>query len=628
VKHAVADIETNGLLDATTVVHCLVIRDLDTNEVMSCTDAAPGYPSIREGLEVLRRAERVYFHNGIKFDIPALQKIHGFTLPRERLRDTLVIAQMRWAHIRDEDYSKKKLPAQLCGSHSLEAWGHRLGVHKGEYTHWCRENGIEDPWSQWSPEMQVYCEGDTATTRALVQHIRKWGVSMEAVEIEQELAWYLSAQEAAGVPFDMEKAQALHAQLAGRREEIGQQLREEFGPRYKKDGQVFTPKKDIKARGVYGGCPYQKLKLHDFNPGSRPDIVYHLTARFGWKPTEFTDSGQPELNDKTLKSLNASIPAVALLLEYLMIDKRLGQLAEGKEAWLNHATKDGRLGGKITGMYHIHGRVKQNHAITHRASHASPNLAQVPKVGSPFGAECRELFLVPKGWVMVGADASGLEARCLAHYMARFDGGEYGKLMLEGDVHTANQIALGLPEGKAHRNSAKTWFYAFMYGAGDEKLGTIVQPNAKQAARKKLGGQLKKQFLDRTPALKALIEMVQGKGKEQGYLTLIDGRRTYIRSDHAALNTLLQSAGAIICKAWLVRCYRRFLAEFGEPGWNGLWVPLLWVHDEGQWAVRPEIQDRFMEILLEEIRALTQHFKWRVPLDGEAKAGSNWKDTH
>jgi DNA polymerase I-like protein with 3'-5' exonuclease and polymerase domains len=250
---------------------------------------------------------------------------------------------------------------------------------------------------------------------------------------------------------------------------------------------------------------------------------------------------------------------------------------------------------------------------------------------------------------MVGADASGLEARNLGHYMAAFDGGAYAKVLLEGDVHSVNRDALGLPSttnaiAKHTRGGSKNWFYAFMYGGGDEKLGKMLamlrnpetgEPYIKppkggwtKDSYRKLGKQLKAKFLKNTPALGKLVEKCKKAFKEKGWLRMPDGRRTYIRSDHSSLNSLLQAAGAIICKKWIVNFSRRLREEFGEPGWGGMWVPLLWVHDEVQLAVRPEIADRVCVILVEEIRKLTDVYGWRVALDGEAKIGANWKETH
>jgi DNA polymerase-1 len=634
--------------------------------VVSCTNAGDPavYYCIEKGLGILQQAERIYFHNGIKFDIPAIQKVYpSWTIRRDQIRDTLVIAQMRYAHIRDADYQKAKkgkFPKHMAGSHSLEAWGHRLGVHKGEYTEWCKAQGIADPWAQWRPEMQTYCEGDTDTGKALVLKLRRTPISAESIEIEHDLAWYLAAQERAGVPFDMVKAVALQGTLSAKREEIAERLRREFGPLYVKNGKAKVAKRGNKKQGIIEGAEYQNIKLVQFNPGSRQHMERKLKLLFGWVPTEFTESGQAKIDEKTLKGLNSSIPAVKSLLEYLLVCKRLSQLAEGKKgedtSWMKLATMDGTYGGKITGHLHIHGRIKQNHAITHRASHSKPNMSAVPKVGKPYGEECRELFYVPQypdradedQWVLIGADASGLEARDLGHYMARYDNGAFAKLLLEGDVHTANRIALGLPGdteliAKIARDGAKTFFYAFMYGGGGEKLGTIIvflsTPDGTRllpappggwtvALIKQLGEKKKKQFLKNTPALKQLIEAVQEKSKEDGYLLLPDGRRAYVRSQHAALNTLLQGAGAVQCKRWIANFSKVFWKELGEPGWNGQWVPLLWSHDEVQVGVRKKHAEWACRVLVEEIRKVGEHYKWRVPLDGEAKVGLDWRSTH
>lgn len=564
---------------------------------------------------------------------------------------------MRWAHIKDQDFKNKALPGDLKGSHTLKAWGIRLGVQKGEYTDWCKAQGIENPWKDWRPEMQTYCEGDTDTTKALVLHIRRFAPSRESIEIEHALAWYLSVQQRAGVPFDLDKAIALQGSWASRREEIAELMRIEFGPRYKKSGPVFIPKKDIKKTGAVAGAPYQKIVLTDFSSGSRQDIEYHLKNSYGWVPTDFTPSGQAKLDEKTLKGLNSSIPAVKLLLEYLLVEHRLGQLVEGKESWIKHARNNGPEGGQITGLIHIHGRIKQNAAITHRASHSSPNLSGVPKVGKPFGEECRELFYVPPNagpvesdddWVLVGADASGLEARCLAHYLAKYDDGAYGRILLEGDPHTANRIALGLPGvpelvAKVARDASKTWFYAWMYGGGDYKLGCILafasmadgtrilkEPEGgwNKASITKLGQKMGKAFLKNLPAFGYLIDAVHAATKTPGFVLMPDGRRAYVRSEHSALNTLLQGAGAIIVKRWIANYSPILWATLGEPGWNGQWCPLLWSHDETQMAVRRKHVAYVKGVLIEEMRKLTQHFAWRIPLDAEAKEGKNWKETH
>lgn len=610
-RHAIFDLETNDLLPGLTTLHSLVLRDVETNEVMSCTDSAPGYKSIAEGLAVLGKAERCYGHNIIGFDIPALKKLYpDFHLTAQPM-DTLVICAMRWAHIKDTDFklfAQGKLPGNMIGRHSLEAWGYRLGIRKGDCT----------DYSTWTPEMQTYCEQDTAVTRALVMRIRKSKPSKESIETELALAAYLFQQEQNGWPFDTEKAQVLQGTLAGKRQVLDVELRQTFEP-WRVSLGMFTPKVNRPELGYVKGVPLERFKTIEFNPQSRDHIANRLTTLYGWKPTTFTNSGKPEVDENTLKGLD--FEPVAKLRDYLLISKRLGQLAEGKEAWLSCAKPDAR-----TGMQHIYGRVWQSGCVTHRASHYKPNIAQVPKVQSPYGPECRELFRVPEGWVQIGADASGLELRCLAHYMAKYDDGAYGQLVLAAkpnDIHTANANVLGVD-----RDTAKTWFYAFLYGAGDEKLGKILKPGASAAVQKTLGAKARKKFLKDVRALGLLVEDIRDKSNTNGYLKLIDGRRVYIRSEHAALNSLLQGTGAVICKRWIVEYSRVLTRDLGPQGWSGKWAALGWIHDEVQLAVRPDVSHIVKATVVSEIKLLTQHFKFRIALDGEAKTGANWSICH
>jgi DNA polymerase-1 len=531
----VYDLECNGLLEEATQIHCLVLRDLETDSVLACANQ-PGYAPIEDGLILLHKAEKVYGHNSVAFDLPVIQKLRPCFKLKGKHYDTFLTASMRWAHIKESDYARAKkgsLPGNLIGSHSLEAWGYRLGVKK---------EGVDiTDWSKWTPEMHSRCISDTAVTKALVERIRAAGVSPEAVETEHELRGYLFHQENNGWPFDFEAATKLQAKLAQRKEELAQELRSMFEPWQVSLG-MFTPKRDDKKRGYVKGVAIERFKTVEFNPASRDHIASRLTALYGWEPKEFAEKGKPKVDEIVLKGL--SYPPVPKLIEYLTVDKRLGQLALGKENWLNHATKDARLGGKLTGLYHIHGRVKQNHAVTHRAAHARPNMGQVPAVYSPYGKECRSLFMVPEGWVLMGADAASLEARCLAHRMAPYDGGAFGVSVLSekpNDFHTINAGILSIS-----RDTAKTFFYAFLYGAGDEKLGKIIKPEASAEEHKRIGAAARKKFLKGLPALKKLLEAVQSKAAAKGYLRLLDGRRCYTRSQHAALNSLLQGDGAVI----------------------------------------------------------------------------------
>ena len=655
----VADIETNGYLDHTTKIHCLVVRERQGKILASCTDdprgREMGYQPISDGLKLLSEAEKIYFHNGIGFDIPALKKIYPEWDYSGDLVDTLVVVSFRFAHIAEQDAKRavqRRFPSHLIGMQRLEAWGHRLGVHKGEYTDWCKENGIEDAWAEWRPEMQTYCELDTEVTDALCDHIGKMGATPPmAMEIEHELARYLTQQQRNGWPFDMEKAQELHATLAARKMELADKMVEEFGWWYEKNGET-TPKRTTQYKAsktrevpelVVEGAPYTKIKQVEFNPNSRQHIAKVLQERYGWRPSEYTPSGQVKVSEKVLKGLTMKVSDT--LMEYLLVDKRLGLLAGGKKetGWMDYATPDGPEGGKLTGLHHIHHNCWQNNCVTHRASHSKPNAAQVPAAKSndegllwgpegKWGADCRDLWVAPpQGWVMVGADASGLELRGLGHYMAAYDDGEYGRIILEGDIHTVNRDAL---RGSGHlnisRDNAKTFIYAYLYGAGDAKLGSIIAPGAKVGVQKKIGAELRTAFESQIPALGKLQAKVKSKIK-RGYLIMPDGRRTYIRHEHAALNSLLQADGAIICKRWIVEFNRRLMKEFDTPhggGWNHSWAALGWIHDEAQLATRTEVAETVGKVLVESIRHMTEVFDRRVPLDGEYKTGGSWATTH
>lgn len=460
------DCETNGLLDSMDRMHCLVLKDVDTGEVFSCHDHGDA-ASIIIGLEVLMRAEEIIGHNVIKFDIPALQKVYPWFKPRGTVTDTLVLSRLIWADIRDRDaglIKAGKFPGgRLTGSHGLEAWGHRLGLHKGDYSKDMKAQGL-DPWASWNQSMQDYCVLDVEVTEALYKRIEAKKYAQTSIDLEHEVAQLCWKMEQNGFPFDTLKAGKLYAELAGKRAELEVKLKEVFKPWWASEGVHTPPRTTNRKRPDLGvtlvkkgkkgdlwveqpvtetftqGVPYSKVYLETFNPGSRHHIANRLKVLYGWEPSEYTDNGEPKVDESVLGKL--PYPEAQLLSEFFTVQKRIGQLAEGKNAWLN-LEKSGK----------IHGSINTNGAVTGRCTHAFPNLAQVPACGSPYGSECRELFSAPQGWLLVGADMSGLELRCLAHFMAKYDDGAYGKIVLEGDIHTANQEAAGLPT----RNAAKTF---------------------------------------------------------------------------------------------------------------------------------------------------------------------------
>lgn len=431
------DLECDGLLPEATRLHTLCILDTGTGKITSCTDHSPNYKRIAYGLDLLRNADQIIGHNIICFDIPVIQKIYPDWEPTGKIRDTLTISRLIWTNLFEQDCGKKRMPPNLFGRHSLEAWGHRLGEYKGSF-------GKKTDWQTWSPEMQTYCEQDVQVTQWLWRHITAKEYSERAIELEIRFQQIIHTQEQNGFPFDVPKAEQLYIEICGERDRLRQELQELYPPVDK--GEWFTPKRDNKTKGYKAGVQIWKPRVTPFNPTSRDDIAARFIAAHNWQPTEFTDTGKPKIDDDILVEL--TWPEAKKLATLFMLQKRAAQLGEGQRAWLKTIGKDGR----------IHGSVITNGAVTGRCTHQSPNIAQVPAVGVPYGEECRSLFYAPEGWSMVGCDASGLELRCLAHYMARYDGGAYREVILHGDVHTLNQEAAGLET----RALAKRFIYAFL----------------------------------------------------------------------------------------------------------------------------------------------------------------------
>lgn len=596
------DIETDGLLDTITRVHHIAIMDADTEELASYHTEE----ELDKALKTLRTAKELIGHNIICFDLPALHQVYGFEPhPSSRIIDTLVCTRLIWSDLKNDDfkYRPPRLPLTLYGRHSLEAWGLRIGEYKDDF-------GKTTDWQSWSPEMAEYCEQDVRVTHKLLQRIEAKRYSQDALRLEHDFQRIILKQEQFGFCFDQKAAVELYATLAAEREALSGQLQKAFPPVTVEE--EFIPARDNKTRGYVKGVPFIKRKEVAFNPSSRTHIANRLKERYGWEPVELTDKGAPKIDDEVLSAL--PYPEAPLISRYLMLEKRLGQLSEGSQAWLKNIGKDGR----------IHGHVNTNGAVTGRCTHSYPNIAQVPSVGSEYGADCRALFGPPPGYYQLGCDASGLELRCLAHYMARYDGGAYRDEVLHGDIHTANQKAAGLET----RNEAKRFIYAFLYGAGDALIGSLIDPSLTDpAARSALGKRIKTKFLKGMPALAQLINDVQVKVKARGHLIGIDGRVLPARSPHSALNLLLQSAGAVAMKKATVILWER-LAQEGFTFGKDI-AQMAHIHDEFQLAVRDDIHpDTIGQMSVDAIRDAGESFHFRCPLDGEYKVGHNWAECH
>ena len=611
----VCDAETNGLLHELDRVHCIVLRDVTTGEVHSCADQ-PGYISNEAGLDLMEKADRIIGHNLINFDLRALRKVY----PNLKLRpdcdivDTLILSRVLSPELEPVDDQKfSHIDKKYRGRHSLAAWGERLGVSKIKF----QENQKKDPdvdnvWDVWSESMQTYCEGDTLVTLELYKYFLTQELDPRCHELEHQFAKVMSLQEDFGFSFNERAAYALVNTLKSRRAEIDEQLQEIFPPIVE---ERISPKT---------GRPL-KSKVTTFNPGSRPQTADRLRERYPEITFEYSEKGNPKVDDDILELLGETYPEAKVLAEYQLLNKRLGQIAEGKEAWLKHCQRfgDGR----------IHGSVKTNACVSGRCSHVSPNMSQVPAVGAIFGAECRALFTAPEGWMLVGTDAAALELRALGAWLAHFDGGEYAKLVsTEGfDIHSYNAKLFGIWDGestieKSQRNLSKSCIFAVCYGAGARKVGSLFYPKAPEYKMMEKGKEVIDTFYKRLPAIKKLKDKIADRVNSRGYLTGIDGRHLQIRSAHSALNQLLQSTGAVLMKKAVCFMYQDFtnlgLVHHKDYGFCGMF------HDETQIATLPEHVDTVQKISIRAIEKSGEYFNLLCSFTGESRAGANWKETH
>lgn len=601
------DIETNAITDWDSlsdleVIHCIAIAD-GQGDVSLYSDEYEEGRQIEDAIDHLELADRLIGHNISRFDIRAIKKLYpDFDTSDCHIIDTLLAAKIMDPDVGRHDFRNKSMPPKLRGRHSLEAWGWRLGVLKGDYGH-------QTDWSEFTEEMGQYCIQDVKVTQELWRAISQT-FNEDVYLLEEDFRQVILEQEAVGVAFDENAAFKLHAELIAEKAEIENKMQEIFPaqmepmktPEYyfdPEDGTRYTKKKDaptkLHKKLVAGPL---KVRFVPFNPGSRLQIANALKAMYGWKPTEMTGDGRPRVDEAVLSSLD--YPEAKVLCRYLMITKRLGQLSDGKEAWIR-LCKDGR----------IHGSMDTMGTVSSRCTHRRPNLAQVPSSGSPYGTECRELFIPTPGAVMVGCDMSGLELRCLAHYLAKWDGGEYARMIVEGDIHQFNADKMGVS-----RSAGKGIMYATLYGAGNAKIGALVGGTSRE------GRQLKEMLERGIPALKKLKNAIATRLKSQDWLHAIDGRRLPVRSEHAALNLLLQSCGSILMKKATVLMHEKFRA-------SGLTVEqLMHVHDEVQFEALESEADHVGRIAVQSMREAGEAYEFRCPLDGEYRIGKNWAETH
>ena len=611
------DIETT--MDHQTI-HLCITQDVDTNEIRIWKTP--------DGLwDYLKQADLIIAHNGISFDFPILNKLWKTKIGLKQAYDTLVVSRL--------------IEPTRENGHSLDAWGKTLGTEKIDYkAEWETLMGRKEEYNGEcydNPNVALldgYCERDVDVLVRVFKHVEKKlegfyetynkdlfplkedQLNKECLELEHQIASILSKQERNGFKLDVIHATCLLAELKGKVSAINDRMQEQWPPHVE---EMKTPqywevagfkaetKGELKEMLREAGQKVSlandavagpmKTVLVPFNPASRQQVAEKLIG-LGWKPTKKTEKGSVIVDETTLQGLKW--PEAQMIAEYFMLQKRTAQI----ESWLEVVGKDGR----------VHGRVITNGAVTCRMTHMKPNMAQIPNSGSPYGPECRQCWTVEEGNVLVGADASGLELRMLAHYM---EDEAYVKTVTEGsskdgtDVHTVNQKAAGLQT----RDQAKTFIYAFLYGAGPAKIGSIVGGSASA------GQKLIDAFLKGTPSLQRLRDKVSAYASK-GYVPGFDGRKIWVRSEHAALNSLLQGAGAIVMKKALIILSDKFKKYHIDAKFVAN------VHDEWQIECSPDIADVVGKAAVQSIKEAGIAYNLRCPLDGEYKVGRNWRETH
>lgn len=586
-----ADIEADDL--KATVLHCICCEDLETKEEFTFRqeECYTKFP------EFAKTVGHWIGHNFLSYDAPTLNRLAGTNITTSQITDTLILSKMD----RPDRETPKEMallpPAQRKGPHSLMAWGQRMGDCKLEFT----------DFKFFSEEMVTYCRQDTKMLRKIYAFLMKRleKCSPESIRMEHTVRMIMNRQKINGIAFDVNNAELLEAELREElvkaEEEVHQTMKplakfiKEVTPQYKKDGTMsIVGLKSVHEDplNVVGG-PFSLIDFPEFNLGSRDQVAAQL-IRKGWKPEKFTPTGKPIIDEPVLEEVE--FPEGKLIYRYMMLQKRITDVKK----WIRFTDPE-------TGL--IHADVDSLGANTNRMTHSEPNLSQVTSNDKPYGKQCRSLF-IPRSSdrVLVGADASGLEARCLAH---RINDPEFTNGILESDVHTFNQHFFGL----STRKEAKPAYYCLVYGGGDAKFGSVVGGGAKE------GKVLREKYYKRFPNLER-IQKAYGGMQDGGRMFGIDGRILNIRSAHSALNLDLQSMGAIICKYWMVQIATEIASKRIDA------IQILQVHDELQFDVRKDHVERFIPVIKNSMKYVEKLLKMNCPLDCDVTIGNNWSETH
>lgn len=582
----IVDIESDGLLMEATQIWCIIIKDSDTGEVFTY-----GPNQVQLAIEHLQKAQQLVGHNIILYDLPLIKRLHDVDLLNKPIVDTLLCSRLFRP---DRD-----------GGHSLEAWGQRLGYPKGVHT----------DFTQFSEAMLEYCLQDVEIAHKLYTYFQrqdkyKYQLS-EALQLEHDFARIIAQQILNGFALDVSFTKNLLKELQNEYDNVYSRL-VDIMPRIHRTGHYLSTREsgriisesDVEYTYISGKAEKVKTKKFEWieaNPRSRKQIAQFFTDKYSWKPTKKTDKDNPVLDEAALAELD--YPEAKLFSRMFRLNKQIAMIGP-ESGWLSYE-KNGR----------VHGNVITNGAVTGRCTHSKPNLAQVDHK-NPKMLEC---WIAPSGKVLVNADAEQLEARVLAHYLAKYDNGSMAQELLTGDFHERNRIACGFDE----RKTAKTFLYAFLYGAGSVKLGNTAKGDLNYMNYKGnlsgIGSKLKERLIDSVTGIDKLQQQIALTLTNRDYLLSFDGRPLYIRSPHAALNTLLQGGGAVIMKYFLVDFIRECKLEYKLVG-N--------IHDSIILECDPEVVDEVGVVIQKSMQNVTKQLDLKCPMEMNVSMGKTWNQTY
>ena len=607
----VYDIESDGLLDSITKIWVLVTQDVDTGEQYAFSDYDDNLLPLADGLAQLQSADILIGHNVIGYDAPAIKKVTGVDLSEKKTHDTFIMSQVL-------RYKRKH-------KHGLAGWGEAMGDAKIDY----------HDWTNYNNDMLVYCKQDVALNAKVYQRLLQEYAGIykmnplikEGLRVEHEVAKLNVIMREQGWNIDMDLFKSNMKRMKDRLAEIDAYMHPRLGkrtvyidkepktPKYKKNGNYTAV--TCRLLTEFFGFEVIETDTHLLGPGrefrrskeeqvemGQQALVKEYLLSIGWKPDEQTRkkvNGQwvnlgPKFTSTSLKKLGE---VGEMVDEYYTLRNRLS-VYEGWEKKL----KDGRL----------HGNMWTVGTPSMRCRHEV--IVNLPSVNASWGKELREIFVADEGEVVMGCDSSGNQLRGLCHYV---NNDEYTDTVINGDQHQRNADALGCT-----RPQAKTFLYAYLFGAGDAKLGQAI--TNKLDAKK--GKQAREDFAASITGLKEIKEKVEGEWLRRehtqgaGWISALDGRPIFVSSDHQCLNYLLQSAEGITCKASFVYAWEK-IKELGLRA-----KPRLFYHDEHAWTVHPDDVEAVGKVLEESFKEAPRNYGVETMEGGDYCVGSSYADVH